>query len=690
MRWAEVQGAPKSNERHPPVPRRLLSVIVLASLLALACSGTALAAPTWLEPKNLSEKGFGAFSPRVGFDGNGQAVTSWFGATDTTGDTTQISERPRAGEWSAVKNLQVDGTNTPDLAVSANGTAVVAWEFDDVPESPDGSYIEAGVRTNGVWSSAAPLPKDPTPAAVLLLPARGDRLGGRRARCLAGVLLAGRQKNVLPQRRRIRGQGLGADGRRRLEYAEGCDHRYDRKREEALRRDQPVRRYRRCLGGHERQRRSRLAQAGGAGSGTTTRSRRKRRGRRRSPSQPTVPRSLSGTKKTPASGSPARPPRRAVAPGRLRSTSRATASTPSNRTSPSPPAAKRWRSGKRSPRSMKTARSPCRRRSGPVAPGCRRRASRLKFRSKNSRACPGSRSTPLARQSSPGSCQPARATSSKATSARPAVAGPARNSLGGDCRGGRTGGRDRSRGQWRRRLARRQNRQSRRAHPGRRLRRRRAAARRASIPAAGAPGQPLGFSVAPSDAWAALGGTSWTFGDGSVGQGTSVTHAYGQPGTYQVTVSSIDALGNVTSATGTVTVTSPQATRRRRRRRAIAAADDPAAAAGAKPKSKPKPPQDRQQTGSRGSSASPRSATARRSWPCTAAARPLLGPRQASLPAHLRDRQIAVQNLGRRLADAADRLGPLRMRLIESARGQRLEVRLEGRGVKAQKVVLGL
>ncbi len=142
------------------MPRKVLSVIVLASLLALACSGTALAAPTWLEPKNLSEKGFGAFSPRVGFDGSGQAVTSWFGATDTTGDTTQISERPRAGEWSAVKNLQVDGTNTPDLAVSANGTAVVAWEFDDVPESPDGSYIEASVRTNGVWSSAAPLPKD--------------------------------------------------------------------------------------------------------------------------------------------------------------------------------------------------------------------------------------------------------------------------------------------------------------------------------------------------------------------------------------------------------------------------------------------------------------------------------------------------------------------------------------------------
>ena len=75
-----------------------------------------------------------------------------------------------------------------------------------------------------------------------------------------------------------------------------------------------------------------------------------------------------------------------------------------------------------------------------------------------------------------------------------------------------------------------------------------------SIPANGTAGEPLSFSVSPLDLWSALGATSWSFGDGGSASGTAATYAYAAAGTYQVTVTAADVLGNPTSATGTVTV----------------------------------------------------------------------------------------------------------------------------------------
>jgi hypothetical protein len=75
-----------------------------------------------------------------------------------------------------------------------------------------------------------------------------------------------------------------------------------------------------------------------------------------------------------------------------------------------------------------------------------------------------------------------------------------------------------------------------------------------SIPATGAPGQALAFSVSPLDAWSALGPTSWSFGDGATATGTSASHAYAAPGSYKVTVGSEDALGNASQASGTVAI----------------------------------------------------------------------------------------------------------------------------------------
>jgi PKD domain len=76
-----------------------------------------------------------------------------------------------------------------------------------------------------------------------------------------------------------------------------------------------------------------------------------------------------------------------------------------------------------------------------------------------------------------------------------------------------------------------------------------------AIPATGTVGQPLAFSVSPFDVWSALGATSWSFGDGTSQTGASVTHTYGAPGTYAVTVTSADVLGNVTSTSASVSIT---------------------------------------------------------------------------------------------------------------------------------------
>ena len=80
--------------------------------------------------------------------------------------------------------------------------------------------------------------------------------------------------------------------------------------------------------------------------------------------------------------------------------------------------------------------------------------------------------------------------------------------------------------------------------------------RRARDPGDRAVGKALAFSVSPFDAWSAVGATSWSFGDGGGAAGTAASHAFGAPGTYTVTVMSVDALGNASAAARPVTITS--------------------------------------------------------------------------------------------------------------------------------------
>jgi len=76
-----------------------------------------------------------------------------------------------------------------------------------------------------------------------------------------------------------------------------------------------------------------------------------------------------------------------------------------------------------------------------------------------------------------------------------------------------------------------------------------------TIPASGTAGMPLSFAVSPFDVWSALGpGPVWSFGDGAMGAGNSVAHAYAAAGTYKVTLSQADSLGNLSSVSRNISI----------------------------------------------------------------------------------------------------------------------------------------
>jgi hypothetical protein len=74
------------------------------------------------------------------------------------------------------------------------------------------------------------------------------------------------------------------------------------------------------------------------------------------------------------------------------------------------------------------------------------------------------------------------------------------------------------------------------------------------VPAAGTVKEVLAFSVSPFDVWSPVGAASWDFGDEGGAGGNAVTHSFARPGTYPVTATAADDLGNSSAAAGSVTI----------------------------------------------------------------------------------------------------------------------------------------
>ncbi|RYB95084.1 PKD domain-containing protein [Nocardioides oleivorans] len=73
-------------------------------------------------------------------------------------------------------------------------------------------------------------------------------------------------------------------------------------------------------------------------------------------------------------------------------------------------------------------------------------------------------------------------------------------------------------------------------------------------PSSATAGQPAALSLAAYDVWSAVAGTTWSFGDGSTASGAAVSHTWSAPGTYTVTATVADAVGNTTTRSSTITV----------------------------------------------------------------------------------------------------------------------------------------
>jgi PKD domain len=131
--------------------RPILLVGLAALAASLISSAPAPAAPAWLPPLDLSKAGANAFEPQVAVDAAGDTVAVW-GRFNGTNAIVQSSSRPAGSSFSAPVDLsQVGGNATqPRVAVDAAGNAVVVWSrFDGA-----NNVIQAAFRPVGGGFSA--------------------------------------------------------------------------------------------------------------------------------------------------------------------------------------------------------------------------------------------------------------------------------------------------------------------------------------------------------------------------------------------------------------------------------------------------------------------------------------------------------------------------------------------------------
>lgn len=121
-------------------------------LLCLLGASPALASPAWLPPTNLSAPGRDATNARVAMDGAGEAVVVWERQSETeTNHGVQVSTRAPGGGFSAPLELS-KAASEPDVAITPSGEAVAIWRHFDLYS---GNYvIQASTRPAGGGFSA--------------------------------------------------------------------------------------------------------------------------------------------------------------------------------------------------------------------------------------------------------------------------------------------------------------------------------------------------------------------------------------------------------------------------------------------------------------------------------------------------------------------------------------------------------
>ncbi|MCW2924740.1 MAG: hypothetical protein JWM98_2144 [Thermoleophilia bacterium] len=79
-----------------------------------------------------------------------------------------------------------------------------------------------------------------------------------------------------------------------------------------------------------------------------------------------------------------------------------------------------------------------------------------------------------------------------------------------------------------------------------------------NIPSSATSGSQLQFAAPATDVMSPI-STTWSFGDGASGTGSTTSHTYAAPGSYAVTVTATDAVGHATSTSVVVQVSAPPA-----------------------------------------------------------------------------------------------------------------------------------
>jgi hypothetical protein len=138
-------GSPTPHSGRLRAVRRLRFAVALSTVAALVAPASAGAAPSWLAPLTISEAGSPAVLPRLAVNANGDALAVWQ-RSDGSNNRIQASFRPAGGSFGAPETLSEAGATSfePQVALNDAGDAVVVWRREGSPQRIHAAFRPAG------------------------------------------------------------------------------------------------------------------------------------------------------------------------------------------------------------------------------------------------------------------------------------------------------------------------------------------------------------------------------------------------------------------------------------------------------------------------------------------------------------------------------------------------------------------